>query len=53
MASQVGIKPIELHKIILPQLEESSDKRLKYIEIVWGMQLVLRNMFLIHKAHWK
>lgn len=29
MASQVGIKPIELHKIILPQLEESSDKKIE------------------------
>lgn len=29
MASQVGIKPIELHKIILPQLEESSDKKVE------------------------
>lgn len=27
MASQVGIKPIELHKVILPQLEQSSDKK--------------------------
>lgn len=27
--SQVGIKPIELHKIILPQLEESSDKKIE------------------------
>lgn len=29
MASQVGIKPIELHRIILPQLEESSDKKIE------------------------
>ena len=29
MASQVGIKPIELHKIILPQLEASSDKKIE------------------------
>lgn len=29
MASQVGIKPIELHKIILPQLVESSDKKIE------------------------
>ena len=29
MASQVGIKPIELHKVILPQLEESSDKKIE------------------------
>lgn len=29
MASQVGIKPIELHKIILPQLEDSSDKKIE------------------------
>ena len=31
MANQVGIKPIELHKIILPQLEESSDKKVEII----------------------
>lgn len=29
MANQVGIKPIELHKIILPQLEQSSDKKIE------------------------
>lgn len=29
MASQVGIKPIELHKVILPQLEESSDQKIE------------------------
>ena len=29
MASQVGIKPIELHKVILPQLEQSSDKKVE------------------------
>ncbi len=29
MASQVGIKPIELHKVILPQLEQSSDKKIE------------------------
>lgn len=32
MASQVGIKPIELHKIILPQLEQSSDKQIEIIK---------------------
>lgn len=31
MANQVGIKPIELHKVILPQLEESSDKKIEVI----------------------
>lgn len=31
MANQVGIKPIELHKVILPQLEESSDKKVEII----------------------
>lgn len=31
MASQVGIKPLELHKIILPQLEKSSDKRIEVL----------------------
>lgn len=31
MANQVGIKPIELHKIILPQLEVSSDKKVEII----------------------
>ena len=29
MASQVGIKPTELHKVILPQLEESSDQKIE------------------------
>lgn len=29
MANQVGIKPIELHKVILPQLEQSSDKKIE------------------------
>lgn len=32
MANQVGIKPIELHKVILPQLEESSDKKVELIK---------------------
>lgn len=31
MANQVGINPVELHKIILPQLEESSDKQIEVI----------------------
>lgn len=31
MATQVGIKPIELHKVILPQLEVSSDKKVEVI----------------------
>lgn len=31
MATQVGIKPLELHKIILPQLEESSEKKVELI----------------------
>lgn len=36
MASQVGIKPIELHKIILPQLEESSDKKVEIHRDILG-----------------
>lgn len=36
MANQVGIKPIELHKVILPQLEQSSDKRVEIIKDTVG-----------------
>ncbi len=36
MASQVGIKPLELHKIILPQLEQSSDKRIELLRDMTG-----------------
>lgn len=36
MANQVGIKPIELHKVILPQLEESSDKKVEIIRDTAG-----------------
>lgn len=36
MASQVGIKPIELHKVILPQLEESSDQKIEVHRDITG-----------------
>ena len=36
MASQVGIKPIELHKVILPQLEQSSDKKIEIKRDITG-----------------
>lgn len=36
MANQVGIKPIELHKVILPQLEESADKKVEVIRDING-----------------
>ena len=36
MASLVGIKPIELHKIILPQLEQSSDKKIEVLRDING-----------------
>lgn len=36
MANHWGINPIELHKVILPQLEKSSDKKVELIRNVQG-----------------